>query len=124
MIIGGQDPVISPAASREFYDRLGSGDKTLSALPRRCFTSLSTSWAAQQVFDDLARWLDATAGGPIASGAADGGLGRHARSWVSAISIAFRSPRALFTRFFVLVAGARCRKRRRRRPGCRRSGPG
>ena len=29
MLLGGQDPVIDPAASREFFERLGSEDKTL-----------------------------------------------------------------------------------------------
>ena len=32
MLLGGQDTVIDPAASREFFDRLGSEDKTLLIL--------------------------------------------------------------------------------------------
>ena len=34
MLIGGQDPVLDPAAAREFFERLGSEDKTLLIYPK------------------------------------------------------------------------------------------
>ena len=34
MLLGGQDTVIDPATSREFFDRLGSEDKTLLIYPK------------------------------------------------------------------------------------------
>ena len=44
MLLGGQDPVIDPATSREFFDRLGSEDKTLLIYPKMLHEP-STSWA-------------------------------------------------------------------------------
>jgi alpha-beta hydrolase superfamily lysophospholipase len=57
MLIGGQDPVISPESNREFYDRLGSGDKTFLIYPRMLHEPFN-ELGRQQVFDDLARWLE------------------------------------------------------------------
>jgi len=57
MLIGGQDPVISPESNREFYDRLGSDDKTFLLYPRMLHEPLN-ELGRQQVFDDLARWLE------------------------------------------------------------------
>ena len=57
MLIGGQDPVISPESNREFYDRLGSGDKTFLLYPRMLHEPFN-ELGRQQVFDDLARWLE------------------------------------------------------------------
>ncbi|MGC8644217.1 MAG: lysophospholipase [Isosphaeraceae bacterium] len=58
MIIGGQDPVIDPATSREFFDRLASPDKTLLLYPKMLHEPFN-ELGREQVFDDLARWLDA-----------------------------------------------------------------
>ena len=57
MLIGGQDPVVSPAANREFYDRLGSSDKTFLLYPKMLHEPFNEV-GRQQVFDDLARWLE------------------------------------------------------------------
>ena len=59
MLIGGQDPVISPEANREFFDRLGSDDKTFLLYPRMLHEPFN-ELGRQQVFDDLARWLEPT----------------------------------------------------------------
>ena len=56
-LIGGQDPVISPESNREFFDRLGSDDKTLLLYPRMLHEPFN-ELGRQQVFDDLARWLE------------------------------------------------------------------
>ena len=42
MLIGGQDPVIDPKANREFYDRLGSEDKTLLLYPKMLHSPSTT----------------------------------------------------------------------------------
>jgi len=57
MLIGGQDSVICPVSNREFYDRLGSGDKTFLLYPKMLHEPLN-ELGRQQVFDDLARWLE------------------------------------------------------------------
>ena len=57
MLIGGQDPVISPESNREFYDHLGSDDKTFLLYPRMLHEPLN-ELGRQQVFDDLSRWLE------------------------------------------------------------------
>jgi alpha-beta hydrolase superfamily lysophospholipase len=57
MLLGGQDPVIDPIFSREFFDRLGSEDKTLSIYPRMLHEPFNEV-GRQQVQDDLARWLE------------------------------------------------------------------
>jgi alpha-beta hydrolase superfamily lysophospholipase len=57
MLIGGQDPVINPIANREFYDRLGSPDKTFLLYPKMLHEPLN-ELGRGQVFDDLARWLE------------------------------------------------------------------
>ncbi len=58
MLLGGQDPVIDPATSREFFDRLGSDDKTLLIYPKMLHEPLN-ELGRDQVVDDLVRWLDA-----------------------------------------------------------------
>ena len=58
MLIGGQDPVVSAAANREFFDRLGSADKTFLLYPKMLHEPFNEV-GRQEVFDDLARWLDA-----------------------------------------------------------------
>jgi alpha-beta hydrolase superfamily lysophospholipase len=57
LLVGGQDPVVNPAAAREFYDRLGSTDKTLLIYPKMLHDPLNELGAAQ-VFDDVVRWLE------------------------------------------------------------------
>ena len=57
MLIGGQDPVICPESNREFFDRLGSEDKTLLLYPRMLHEPFN-ELGREQVFEDLARWLE------------------------------------------------------------------
>ena len=58
MLIGGQDPIVDPAAAREFYDRLGSPDKTVLLYPKMLHEPLN-ELGREQVLDDLARWIEA-----------------------------------------------------------------
>jgi len=57
MLIGGQDSLIDPAASREFFERLGSEDKTLLFYPKMLHEPLN-ELGREQVFDDLVRWFE------------------------------------------------------------------
>jgi alpha-beta hydrolase superfamily lysophospholipase len=57
MLIGGQDPLICPASNREFFDRLGSDDKTLLLYPKMLHEPFN-ELGREQVFEDLARWLE------------------------------------------------------------------
>jgi alpha-beta hydrolase superfamily lysophospholipase len=57
MLIGGQDTLIDPAASREFFERLGSEDKTLLFYPKMLHEPLN-ELGREQVFDDLVRWFE------------------------------------------------------------------
>lgn len=57
MVVGGQDPIVDPAASHELYDRLGSDDKTLLLYPKMLHEPLHEV-GREQVFDDLARWIE------------------------------------------------------------------
>jgi alpha-beta hydrolase superfamily lysophospholipase len=57
ILVGGQDPVVNPAAAREFYDGLGSVDKTLLIYPKMLHDPLN-ELGAEQVLDDLVRWLE------------------------------------------------------------------
>ncbi len=56
MVVGGQDPIVDPAAARELYDRLGSEDKTLLLYPKMLHEPLNEV-GREQVLDDLARWI-------------------------------------------------------------------
>jgi alpha-beta hydrolase superfamily lysophospholipase len=58
MLLGGQDPVIDPASSREFFERLGSEDKTLLIYPRMLHEPFN-ELGREQVVEDLLRWLEA-----------------------------------------------------------------
>jgi alpha-beta hydrolase superfamily lysophospholipase len=58
MLVGGSDPVICPSSNREFYERLGSEDKTLFLYPRMLHEPFN-ELGREQVFEDLIRWLDA-----------------------------------------------------------------
>jgi alpha-beta hydrolase superfamily lysophospholipase len=57
MLISGQDPVVSPQSNREFYDRLGSADKTLLLYPKMLHEPIN-ELGRELVFDDLTRWLE------------------------------------------------------------------
>ena len=57
MLLGAQDPVIDPIASREFFDRLGSEDKTLSIYPKMLHEPFNEV-GRQQVMDDVVRWIE------------------------------------------------------------------
>jgi alpha-beta hydrolase superfamily lysophospholipase len=57
LIVGGQDPVINPVANREFFERLGSDDKTLHLYPRMLHEPFN-ELGREAVFDDLSRWLE------------------------------------------------------------------
>jgi len=57
VLLGGQDPVIDPAASREFFDRLGSEDKTLLIYPKMLHEPFN-ELGREQVIDDTVRWLE------------------------------------------------------------------
>jgi alpha-beta hydrolase superfamily lysophospholipase len=57
LLVGGQDPIICPKTTREFYDRLASEDKTLLLYPRMLHEPLNER-GREQVFHDLAGWLE------------------------------------------------------------------
>jgi alpha-beta hydrolase superfamily lysophospholipase len=57
MIIGGQDPVVSPASNREFFDRLGAEDKTVRLYPQMLHEPFQEI-GREQVFEDVIRWLE------------------------------------------------------------------
>ncbi len=56
LLVGGQDPIIDPASAREFFDRVGSEDKTMHLYPKMLHEPMSEV-GREQVFDDLMRWL-------------------------------------------------------------------
>ncbi len=58
MLISGSDPLICPQSGREFYERVGSEDKTLHLYPRMLHEPFN-ELGREQVFEDLIRWLDA-----------------------------------------------------------------
>jgi alpha-beta hydrolase superfamily lysophospholipase len=57
MIVGGQDPVVDPSASREFFDRVSAEDKTLLLYPKMLHEPLNDV-GREQVLDDMARWIE------------------------------------------------------------------
>jgi alpha-beta hydrolase superfamily lysophospholipase len=57
MVLGGQDTLIDPAASRAFFDRLGSEDKMLLFYPKMLHEPLN-DLGREQVIDDLIRWIE------------------------------------------------------------------
>jgi alpha-beta hydrolase superfamily lysophospholipase len=57
MLLGAQDTVTDPAAARQFFDRLGSEDKTLSIYPKMMHEPLNEI-GRQQVIEDVLRWLE------------------------------------------------------------------
>ncbi len=57
MLVSGQDPIVDPAAAREFYDRLASEDKTLLLYPKMLHEPLN-ELGRDQVLADLARWIE------------------------------------------------------------------
>jgi lysophospholipase len=56
LLLGGQDTVIDPVTTREFFDKLGSEDKTLLFYPKMLHEPLN-ELGREQVYDDLARWF-------------------------------------------------------------------
>jgi alpha-beta hydrolase superfamily lysophospholipase len=56
MLLGGSDTVLDPKSSREFFDRLGSDDKTLLYYPTMVHEPLN-DLGREQVVDDVVRWL-------------------------------------------------------------------
>ncbi|MHC5544562.1 serine aminopeptidase domain-containing protein, partial [Singulisphaera rosea] len=57
-LLGESDPVIDPSATRRFFEREGSADKTLNAYPGMRHEPLN-EFGREQVFSDLSAWLDA-----------------------------------------------------------------
>jgi alpha-beta hydrolase superfamily lysophospholipase len=57
MLLGGSDTVIDPTTSREFFDRIGSDDKTLLIYPKMVHEPFN-ELGREQVYDDLVRWLE------------------------------------------------------------------
>jgi alpha-beta hydrolase superfamily lysophospholipase len=57
MIVGGQDPVVDPAAARELFDRLGTEDKTLLLYPKMLHEPFN-ELGREQVFEDVVRWIE------------------------------------------------------------------
>ena len=57
MLLGGQDTITDPAAAREFFDRIGTEDKTLSIYPKMVHEPLNEI-GRDQVLDDVLRWLE------------------------------------------------------------------
>ncbi len=57
LLLGGQDPVIDPANSRVFFERLGSQDKTLLIYPKMLHEPLN-ELGREKVLDDVAQWLE------------------------------------------------------------------
>ncbi|WP_246196402.1 alpha/beta hydrolase [Aquisphaera giovannonii] len=57
MIVGGQDPVVSPAATRDLFDRVGAADKTMLLYPKMLHEPFNELGRAQ-VFQDVARWIE------------------------------------------------------------------
>jgi alpha-beta hydrolase superfamily lysophospholipase len=57
LMLGAQDPVIDPVASREFFDRLGGEDKTLLIYPKMLHEPFNEV-GRHQVVDDVVRWLE------------------------------------------------------------------
>lgn len=69
MILGSDDPVIDPNASRALFERIGSSDKTLLIYPGMLHEPLNEV-GRDEVVADLVRWIDRRttgAGGPAAA---------------------------------------------------------
>lgn len=56
VILGGSDPVVNPQVGRDFFDRLGSTDKTLALFPEMRHEPIN-EFGREQVIDAIARWL-------------------------------------------------------------------
>lgn len=57
LIVGGEDPIVCPNSTREFYDRLGSEDKTLLFYPWMLHEPFNEV-GREQVLGDLTAWLE------------------------------------------------------------------
>ncbi len=58
MLLGGQDTVTDPSAGREFFDRIGSEDKTLTIYPKMLHEPLNEI-GREQVLSDVLAWIEA-----------------------------------------------------------------
>ncbi len=58
ILLGELDPIVDPAATREFFDRLGALDRTLLSYPGMLHEPLNDPDRAR-VLDDMTAWLDA-----------------------------------------------------------------
>ncbi|WP_435015520.1 lysophospholipase [Tundrisphaera sp. TA3] len=58
MILGGADPIIDPAASRAFFNQLGSSDKTLQIEPEMRHEPFNEI-GRERVVADVAAWIEA-----------------------------------------------------------------
>lgn len=56
LILGGSDPVVDPAVTTAFYDRLGSSDKTLKLYPEMLHEPLNEI-GREEVVAEMVRWL-------------------------------------------------------------------
>ena len=57
LLLGGKDPIIDPDASRAFFERLGSANKTPRIYPKMLHEPLN-ELGREKVVDDIARWLE------------------------------------------------------------------
>jgi alpha-beta hydrolase superfamily lysophospholipase len=62
MLIGGSDPVVQPRPTMEFFDRLGSADKTLKVYPEMLHEPLNEV-GREDVVKEITTWLKARLGG-------------------------------------------------------------
>ncbi len=56
MLLGGQDTVTDPGAGREFFECIGTEDKTLTIYPKMMHEPLNEIGRGQ-VLDDVLRWI-------------------------------------------------------------------
>ena len=55
-ILGGLDPVVDPCVGKDFYDRLGSSDKTLAFYPEMHHEPIN-ELGRERVFDTIVQWI-------------------------------------------------------------------
>ena len=66
LLLGEADPIVDPAASREFFDQLGSRDKTLRVYPQALHEPLN-DLGRDAVVADLETWLAQHLHGPVSA---------------------------------------------------------
>jgi alpha-beta hydrolase superfamily lysophospholipase len=57
LLLGGADRLLPPAASKAYFERVGSSDKELREYPG-AYTNLLSETVTPEVLGDLDRWLD------------------------------------------------------------------